>query len=232
MDEDLIRRNLEIVRSRVDDRCRANGTNPSGVTIVGVTKFVPAEIAGMAVKAGLNDLGENRVQEAAGKIKEVHPRPKWHLIGHLQKNKVKKAVEIFDVIESVDCLKLAELISEKALGSGRRMEIHIELNSSNEPTKHGFGPEDIAGFADKINELSGVRLTGLMTVGPLTDDENLIRGSFELTRRIFESLREAIGIGFRVLSMGMSGDYEIALDFGANELRIGTAIFGPRPAEE
>ncbi|MEE9552744.1 MAG: YggS family pyridoxal phosphate-dependent enzyme [candidate division Zixibacteria bacterium] len=229
MDESLIAENLGELRLRIENRCRSNRIEPSSVTILGVTKFIPAEAAAVAVKLGLADLGENRVQEAAIKIAKVTPRPRWHLIGHLQKNKVKKAVEIFDVIESVDSLELAESVSSRAEEMGKRMEIFLQVNSSGEPTKHGFDPGEIQGFADKINELRGLKLSGLMTMGPLTEDIDLIKKSFELTRSVFEKIGKSVGTGFSRLSMGMSGDYELAIDYGTNEIRIGTAIFGYRP---
>ncbi len=229
MDESRIKANLELVRSRVEIRCLSAGMDPSRVKILGVTKFVPAEIASMGVKCGLTDLGENRVQEASMKIQNVVPRPRWHLIGHLQSNKIKMAVEIFDIIESVDSLELAESISRRALEIDKRTEILIQVNSSGEKTKHGFVPGEISGYADKINELPGTRLTGLMTMGPLTDKIEPIKRSFESTRGIFDKLAISLGSEFAILSMGMSNDYELAIDCGANEIRIGAAIFGGRP---
>ena len=228
MDKSWIAANLEEVRARVESRCLANGVDPSGVKIIGVTKTLTAEMAMEGIKAGLTDLGENRVQEAAKKIPLVSPRPRWHLVGHLQKNKVKKAVEIFDIIESVDSLELAQLISMRACEMGKTMETHIQVNSSYETSKHGFDPGEIFDFADKINELPGLMISGLMTIGPLTEDLDLMKKAFAMTRDLFEKLKAKVGGGFEVLSMGMSADFELALDYGANALRIGTAIFGPR----
>ena len=218
------------VQAKVQKRCLANGVDPAGITVVGVTKEINAEMAVEAVKAGLTDLGENKVQEAVSKILKVAPRPRWHMIGHLQRNKVKKAVELFDVIQSVDSLELAQLISDKALDSGKSMEVLLQLNSSGEVSKHGFDPGEIRDAADKIKELPGLTLCGLMTIGPLTADIERIKKSFSLARDMYGKFRDMLGDEFRVLSMGMSGDYELALDYGANMLRIGTSIFGPRPA--
>ncbi len=228
MDKSWIAANLEEVRARVESRCLANGVDPSGVKIIGVTKIISAEMASEGVKAGLTDLGENRVQEAAKKIPMVSPRPRWHLVGHLQKNKVKKAVEIFDIIESVDSFELAQLISMRAYETGKRMETYLQVNSSYETSKHGIDPGEIFDFADKINELPGLMVSGLMTIGPLTENLDLMKRAFAMTRDLFEKLKAKVGGGFEVLSMGMSGDFELALDYGANALRIGTAIFGPR----
>jgi pyridoxal phosphate enzyme (YggS family) len=228
MDASWIAANLKGVQARVESRCLAKGVDPSRVRIIGITKTIPVEMASEGVKAGLTDLGENRVQEATRKIPIVSPRPRWHLVGHLQKNKVKKAVEIFDVIESVDSLELAQLISMRACEMGKTIETHIQVNSSHETSKHGFDPAEILDSADKINELPRLMLSGLMTIGPLTDDLELLKKAFAMTRDLFEKLRAELGGGFKVLSMGMSGDFELALDYGANALRIGTAIFGPR----
>lgn len=228
MDKSRIAANLAEVRARVESRCLANGVDPSTVKIVGVTKTLTAEKAMEGIKAGLTDLGESRVQEAAEKIPMISPRPRWHLVGHLQKNKVKKAIEIFDIIESVDSLELAQLMSMRACDAGKTMKTYLQVNSSYETSKHGIDPGEIFDFADKINELPGLIVSGLMTIGPLTDDLDLIRKAFEMTRNLFDKLQAKMGGGFEVLSMGMSGDFELALDYGANELRIGTAIFGPR----
>jgi len=227
-DEAEIRGNIEGIRRKIDKICRVNGADPAGVTLLGVTKYVPIERIEAGLRAGLTDLGENKVQEASEKISLIEPRPRWHLIGSLQKNKVKKAVELFDIIESVDSLELAAEISRRAQAKGKRQEILLQVNSSNEETKHGFDPGEISGYADTINEMPDIDIVGLMTMGPLTEDEELIKKSFEMTRIIFDKMVAALGGNIRVLSMGMSGDFEIALDYGANELRIGTAIFGSR----
>jgi len=228
MDKSWIAANLEEVRARVESRCLANGVDPSGVKIVGITKTLTAETAMDGIKAGLTDLGENRVQEAAKKIPMVSPRPKWHLVGHLQKNKVKKAVEIFDIIESVDSLELAQLISMRAYETGKTMETYLQVNSSFETSKHGFDPGEIFDFADKINKLPGLIVSGLMTIGPLTDDLDLIKKAFAMTRDLFEKLNARMGGGFEVLSMGMSGDFEAAIGMGSTNVRVGSTIFGAR----
>jgi pyridoxal phosphate enzyme (YggS family) len=228
MDKSRIAVNLAEVKARIKRRCLANGVDPSTVKIVGVTKTLTAEKAMEGIRAGLTDLGENRVQEAAAKMPMVSPRPVWHLVGHLQKNKVKKAVEIFDIIQSVDSLELAQLISMRACESEKTMETYIQVNSSYETSKHGIDPGEIFDFADKINKLPGLMVSGLMTIGPLTEDLDLIRNAFEMTKNLFDKLQAEMGAGFEALSMGMSGDFELALDYGANVLRIGTAIFGPR----
>jgi pyridoxal phosphate enzyme (YggS family) len=233
MSASQIAQNIEFVRQRILRRCQSIGRDASEITVVGITKTFSAEAAIAAVKAGLADLGENRVQEALLKIPRVQPRPAiWHLVGHLQKNKVGKAVEIFDCIQSVDSLELAESISEKAGKKNKIMTIYLQVNSSGEQQKSGFDPLEVLKVIDEIKALSNLVLRGLMTIGPLTDDISKIQKSFELARTLFERIRKMTGSGFDKLSMGMSGDYELALDYGANVLRIGTAIFGHRDIDK
>jgi pyridoxal phosphate enzyme (YggS family) len=228
MEKGAIAGNLAGVLERVKNRCQAVGRNSEQIKIVGVSKTIPARTVSEAVSCGLNECGENRVQEGIEKIKTVSPRPVWHFIGHLQKNKARKATEYFDVIQTVDSYELAEIISGKALELNKKMEVYLQLNSTDESQKSGFYPGEILDFADKINKLPGLTLAGLMTIGPFTDNTDEIKRSFSLTKEMFEILRNEIGSRFNRLSMGMSGDFEIALEYGADVLRIGTAIFGPR----
>ena len=228
METGAIAGNLKKLLARIEDRCVANGRNPDQIKVVGVSKTVSASMVREAVLAGLTDCGENKLQEGIEKIKAVSPGPIWHFVGHLQRNKARKAVEYFDVIQSVDNLELAAIISKRALELNKEMEVYLQLNSTGEKQKKGFYFAEILDNADKINKLPGLKLTGLMTIGPFTEDENPIKKSFSLTKEVFDKLQAKIGGGFNWLSMGMSGDFEIALDYGANVLRIGTAIFGPR----
>jgi len=223
-----VAKNLEVVRRKIESRCLKNGVDPGSVTLVGITKTFPPQVASEAVKAGLRDLGENKVQEAVTKIPLVEPRPIWHMVGHLQKNKAKKAVEIFDVIQSVDDIELANMISEHAARLGKRQAVYLQVNSSYELQKSGFDPAEILEAVEHVKDLPGLRIAGLMTIGPMTDELKAIVKSFSLTRNLFERMQKIIGAGFDKLSMGMSGDFEPALDHGANVLRIGTAIFGER----
>lgn len=220
--------NLEKLLARVKNRCQAIGRNPEQIRIVGVSKTIPAQIVSEAISCGLKECGENRIQEGIEKIKAVSPRPIWHFVGHLQRNKARKATEYFDVIQSVDSLELAGIISTRALELDKKMEIYLQLNSTDESQKSGFYPAEILDSADKINKLPGLTLSGLMTIGPFTDNTDEIKRSFSLTKELFDKLKNEIGGRFNRLSMGMSGDFEIALGYGANVLRIGTAIFGPR----
>ena len=185
MDSNLIAGNLAKVVARIQKRCDANGLDFSNVKLVGVSKTVNAEKANEAVLAGLKELGESRVQEGIAKVKAVSPRPVWHFIGHLQRNKARRAAEFFDVIQSVDNLELAEILSKKSEELGKKQEIYIQLNSTGEAQKSGFYSGEILDSADKINKLPGLQLSGLMTIGPLTDDEGMIKKSFLQTRKIF-----------------------------------------------
>jgi hypothetical protein len=226
-----VAKNLGVVRGKIESKCLKIGVDPASITLVGITKTFPPQAAAEAVRAGLKDLGENKVQEAGAKIPLVQPRPIWHMVGHLQKNKAKKAVELFDVIQSVDNLELAGMISEHAITAGKRQTIYLQINSSYELQKSGFDPAEILGAVERIKDLPGLSVAGLMTIGPMTDDIKAMVKSFVLTRGLFERIREMIGERFDKLSMGMSGDYELALEHGANVLRIGTAIFGERKME-
>jgi pyridoxal phosphate enzyme (YggS family) len=233
MSASQIAQNVEFVRQRILSRCQSIGRDASEITVVGITKTFPAEAAIAAVNAGLTDLGENRVQEALEKIPRVQPRPStWHLVGHLQKNKVGKAVGIFDCIQSVDSVELARLISDKVGKTGKNMTIYLQVNSSGEAQKSGFEPTEILRVIDELKSLPHLALRGLMTIGPLTENTGQIERSFELTRRLFEQIQKLVGNGFDKLSMGMSSDYELALGYGANVLRIGTAIFGHRKIDK
>jgi len=216
---------LEQVRERMAAACDRAGRAPNEVTLVGVSKGLPAEAVAEAHAAGLRDLGENRVQEAAGKIGELAARgvrPRWHLIGHLQTNKAKTAVELFGIIHSVDSVRLAQALSRRA---HEVMPILLEVNVAQEAGKFGFAPEEVTSALSTIEALPNLNVRGLMTVAPLTDDPERVRPVF---RRLRE-LRDAHGL--QELSMGMTGDFEVAIEEGATLIRVGRAIFGPRREE-
>lgn len=214
--------NLEAVHARIRRACERAGRDPREVILIGVSKTFPLERVIEAVRAGLTDVGENRVQEALPKIAGVtaaglHPR--WHLVGHLQTNKVKQAITAFDLIHSVDSLHLAEAISRRAL---RPVPILLEVNVAGEATKFGFAPEEVLTAAEQISRLPNLDVQGLMTVAPIAEDANEVRPVF---RRLRE-LRDALGLVH--LSMGMTDDFEVAIEEGATMVRLGRAIFGER----
>lgn len=225
-----VRENLESVRERIEKACARAGRSPDEITLVAVTKTVGPERIQEAVDAGVTVLGENRVQEAEAKIGAVRGDAAWHMIGHLQRNKARKAVELFDVIQSVDSLRLAEEVDRRGGVSGRKVDIMVEVNTSAEATKYGTPPEAAVDLVGKISDLPNLSVKGLMTIGTFTDDENTVRKCFRTLRGLAEELgRVGIPGGeIRYLSMGMTSDFEPAIEEGSNMVRIGTAIFGPR----
>ena len=226
--------NLRAVRERVAAACQRASRSPDEVTIVGVSKMFTAAMVAEACRAGLADVGENRVQEAAAKIPAVQAlggRPRWHLVGHLQTNKVKTALGLFDIIQSVDSLRLAELMSRHAERPPVRQpgpaSVLLEVNVAGEATKFGFTPDETERALGQIARLPGLAVQGLMTVAPLAENAEEVRPVFQELRR----LRDALGL--RHLSMGMTDDFEVAVEEGATIVRIGRAIFGARePAWE
>ncbi len=203
---------------------------PPGVELMAAAKSrTPKEIL-RAVEAGVKIIGENYVQEALAAFEVVGPLVKWHFIGHLQKNKVKKAVQIFDMIETVDSIELAREIDKRCSQQGRIMPVLVEINSGRESQKFGVLPEEAEILIKEILPLQNVKLEGLMTMGPMFGDPEKARPYFIETRKIFDRMRSLAlpGVEMRYLSMGMTNSYKIALEEGANIVRIGTKIFGPR----
>ena len=208
--------------------CAGCGRRPDQIAILAVTKTHPPQTIQDAVSVGLNEIGENRVQEAEAKFAQIGHIARYHLIGHLQSNKAKKAVQLFDVIQSVDSLGIAQEISKRAGEIGKTMECLIEVNTSGEVQKFGVQPAETVALAEQLVHLPNIRLTGLMTVGPLTDDSDRIRRAFRQCREQFELTRTKLGPQITVLSMGMSGDFGIAIEEGSTMIRIGTALLGER----
>ncbi len=203
---------------------------PPGVTLeAAAKKRSPAEVTA-AFEGGIRVFGHNYVQEAQRMLTAIKFSAEWHLIGHLQSNKAGAAVQSFDMLETVDSLKLAQRLNQVCIAIRKVMPVLIEVNSGREENKNGVMPEDVVTLALQIAGLPNLRLEGLMTMGPLSAEERDSRPFFNTTRKIFEALSGAdLGSGaMRVLSMGMSGSYRVALDEGANLVRLGTAIFGAR----
>jgi len=203
---------------------------PDYVTIVAASKTRTASEILELLDSGLRDVGENYVQEAQEKFEVIGSKARWHCIGHLQRNKVKKAVEIFDLIQTLDSLKLAEEIDKRCAFINRRMPIMIEVNSGREEKKAGVFPENVFELIESISSLENISVVGLMTMGPLTDDQEEIRPYLRLTRELFEeiSMQKIERVQMRYLSMGMSGSYKVAIEEGSNMVRLGTIIFGER----
>jgi hypothetical protein len=224
--------NIEKVRAavaRASERC---GRGPQSVAIMAVTKTFPLETVRCACAAGLRLFGENRVQEAEGKYFPAAGLPalSLHLIGHLQRNKARKAAELFQAVQSIDKLETAQALEAACAAAGRSIEILLEMNTSGEETKFGFaGEEALLAAVEPILGLPHLRLRGLMTVGPLSEDRERVRAAFRRLARLFDLLRGRYAAqGLEVLSMGMSGDYEMAVEEGSTLVRLGTALFGPR----
>ncbi|HET7877026.1 MAG TPA: YggS family pyridoxal phosphate-dependent enzyme [Methylomirabilota bacterium] len=218
-----IRANLERVEAAVARACGRAGRSPADVLVLAVSKTVPVERIRLAVDAGVRALGENRVQEARGKIEALgHPVP-WHLIGSLQTNKARDAARLFDWIQSVDRVELVQELDRRAHAAERRLDVLVQVNVGEEPQKGGVAPSELKALLDASVGLPTLRVRGLMTIPPLTTDAETARPYF---RRLRE-LRDAAGLEH--LSMGMSADFEVAIEEGATMVRIGTAIFGPRP---
>ena len=223
-DLDILRANLSCVRERIAAAAGRAGRRPEDVLLIGVSKTVPAERVRLGIEAGLAALGENRVQEAKDKIRSLGRPVPWHLIGHLQTNKVKDALELFDLIHSLDRLELARELERRAADPGRVVETLLEVNVAGEASKGGFAPDDVGPALEAIGGLTHVRVRGLMAIPPIVEHAEDARGWFQALRRLAERH------GLKELSMGMSADFEVAIEEGATMVRVGTAIFGPRAA--
>jgi hypothetical protein len=217
-----IEQNLHGIQERIAASARRAGRDASSVTLVAVSKTHPPETIEHAIAAGQLLFGESKIQEARTKIPAVSSRARWHLIGHLQSNKARDAVTMFELIHSVDSVKLAAEISKWAERAGKTQEILLEVNVSGEASKFGFQPEDVAGALEQINRLPRLIVRGLMTIAPCAEDPNKARPFFAKLREWRDRL------GLTELSMGMTGDFEPAIEEGATIVRIGTAIFGER----
>ena len=216
-----IRDNVAEVRAQIAAACARAGRDASEVTLIAVTKVFPADFVEQAIAAGVTDIGENRVQEARDKKPLVQGSARWHLIGHLQSNKAKDAVRLFDVIQTVDSVELAQKIARAAETAGKRQEILLQVNIGNEEQKSGAAPAEVPALAQTLRGIDGIDLRGLMAIPPL--------GTTEETRRYFRELRALRDeAGVEQLSMGMSEDFEAAIEEGATIVRVGRAIFGSR----
>ena len=221
---------LKDVVSRIAAACARVGRNPDEVEIVAVTKTHGAEVVKEAWDAGLRIVGENKVQEAAWKKPASVTGPMWHLIGHLQSNKVRHALELFDFIHSVDSAKLADRINQVADDIGASPHVLLEVNVSGEKSKSGMRPEEVESTVRHIMETCP-RLTveGLMTMAPFSENPEDARPYFRRLRELRDAVEKSLGVGLPRLSMGMSGDYEVAVEEGATWVRLGTVLFGERP---
>lgn len=219
--------NIANVRARIRAAAERGGRRADDVLLVAVTKTVDAARVRDAAALGLRTFGENRVQEAREKVPAVSG-VSWHLIGSLQRNKAKEAARLFDVIESVDSEALAEELSRRAVEQERAVDVLIQVNVAREPQKHGASPEEAAAVVRRTAALPGLRLRGLMTIAPAVSDPDEVRPVFRALRELRENLQRVLGAALPELSMGMSEDFEVAIEEGATMVRIGRAIFADR----
>jgi PLP dependent protein len=218
------------VRERIGAAAARAGRGGGEVDIVAVTKTHPPELVRAAVEAGLTELGENRVQELEEKVGGVgREAARWHLIGHLQRNKAARALPLFDLFHALDSVRLAEALSAAAQKSGATVRALVQVNTSGEESKFGLPAEEVVDAVARMAELPGLRLEGMMTMAPFTGDETVIRRTFQAARRLCEETeRQVPGFSGRHLSMGMSNDYEIAVEEGSTLVRLGSVLFGER----
>ena len=222
-----IRDNLLRVRERIEGAAQKAGRDPKEIKLVAVSKMVEVDRIKEAIEAGVSILGENYVQEAQEKIEALGKPVSWHFIGHLQSNKAKYAVRLFDVIHSLDSIPLAEELSRRAEQPDRVIRVMIEVNLSKEATKFGTDEERVLNLARRIQNLGHLSLEGLMTMPPYFDSPEMSRPYYVALRELEDRMIKD-GIPLKELSMGMSNDFEIAIEEGATYVRVGTAIFGPR----
>ena len=224
-----IRKNLERIEEKIRVKSELVGRDPQEITLVAVSKTIEADKIEEAIAAGVNIIGESRIQEAKEKYGKVKNRIIWHLVGHLQRNKAKDAVKIFDLIHSVDSAKLAKEIDKQARKAGKIQKILVEVNVSGEESKYGLSPEGVITFLQEINGLPNIKIKGLMTMAPLYENPEDCRPYFRKLKELVEEVKaENIkNVEMTYLSMGMSNDFEVAIEEGSNMVRIGRAIFGP-----
>jgi len=227
-----LREHWQEVRARIGTAALRSNRRPEEITLVAVSKTHPAEVVREAITAGVTDLGENRVQEAESKIREVgRHAARWHLIGHLQSNKARRAVELFDVIHSLDSVALAQRLDRMCVELDRQeLPVLIQVDLSHEAAKSGADEAEVAQIVVALKKCERLRLTGLMTLPPFLDEAEQVRPFFRKLRDLRDELgsQSAFGDGRGELSMGMTHDYEIAIEEGATIVRVGTAIFGKR----
>jgi len=229
----MIKENISKVKERISYTCSKTNQNPDSITIIAVTKARTAEQIKEAIDAGITDIAENKVQEAIVKYNDLRPTTydlqptKWHLVGHLQTNKVKEAVKIFDLIQSVDSIHLAQEIDKQAARINKIQDILIEVKTSPETTKFGLKPNEVIEVMEEIAKFKNINIKGLMTIAPLFDNPEKTRPYFRMLRELKDRINDlrATTYDLQILSMGMTDDFEVAIEEGSNMVRLGRAIF-------
>lgn len=226
-----IQENINNIRARIERACERAGRKPDEVQLVGVSKTVDSGRIQEALDAGITIIGENRVQEAWDKFQTIGTRARWHMIGHLQTNKVKRTLEFADMIQSVDSVRVAREIQKQAEKMDRTMDVLVEINTSGEASKFGFQPDETTAAIREMAQLDRLKVKGLMTIGVFSPNPEEVRPGFALLRDLARRVadRQIAGVDMEILSMGMTDDFELAIAEGSTMVRIGRAIFGERP---
>ena len=227
---EFIKHNLEEVEEKICNACKRAGRDRSEVTLIAVSKTKPVEMLEACIENGITVFGENKVQELCGKYEVLPENLHWHMIGHLQRNKVKYIIDKVSLIHSVDSLRLAEQISAEAIKKNVNVDILIEVNIAEEDSKFGLNKEEVIALVEAVSKLQNVSIKGLMTVAPFTDEPENNRMYFRNLKQLSVDIAEKNidNVTMNVLSMGMTGDYEVAIEEGATMVRVGTGIFGER----
>lgn len=226
----MIKENLVCVEKNIKDACERAGRKVDEVTLIAVSKTKPVEMIDEAIDYGIRQFGENKVQEIMDKYDTVKEPVNWHMIGHLQRNKVKYIVDKVCLIHSVDSYRLAEMIHQEAVKANVISNILIEVNVANEETKYGVKVEEVLPLVEQISKLSNIRINGLMTIAPFVDNSEKNRVHFRKLRNLYVDIKSKNidNVDMEILSMGMTNDYEVAIEEGATMVRVGTGIFGER----
>ncbi len=224
-----IKDNLQKCRERIGKAAGRTGRDISDITLVAVTKTIEPQRINEAIEAGIRNIGENKIQEARAKHGKILPAI-WHMVGHLQTNKVKYSIDLFDTVQSLDSFHLAQEIDKRCADGEKIMPVLVEVNTSGESSKYGCDPDYAPELVSLLSDLSHIRVKGLMTIGLFSDDMDLVRPCFIRLRKLSEKIKalDLAAIEMDVLSMGMSSDFEVAIEEGSTMVRIGTAVFGPR----
>ncbi len=225
MSGSMVRDNLARVQERITDACRRAGRAEHEVTLVCVSKTFPAEAVREVIEAGVSDLGENYIQEAEAKIGVLGHKIRWHMIGHVQRNKAAKATALFDMVQTIDSPQIAERLSKSAVQGNRCLDVLVEVNVAEEACKTGVTPSTALNLAALVAGMPNLCLRGIMGIPPFAENADSVRPYFRILREIWERLPEE---NRTTLSMGMSGDFETAIEEGSTMIRVGTAIFGHR----
>jgi len=224
----IIEQNLSDLQKRIESACSRSIYNQESVELVISTKYVEADFIRILSELGISCIGENRLQATESKREELNDLDlKWHMFGHLQRNKVKKAVRLFDLIHSVESVTLAKEINKESEKLGKNTRILVEVNVSGEETKYGLSPEEAIPFLHEINNLERIKVEGLMTMAPIVDDPEICRPMFKGLRELSERIRDENiqNVEMNILSMGMTQDFEVAIEEGSNLVRVGSAVF-------